>query len=120
MHAALVVIYVALTSPIIPLGLGWSRVLRRGSTPRSRIELFGFVSSTFSYSWLWGIVAFGPVIAPDYSDLRFNTIHANMAIALVGLIIGVVRAPRAGAPLITTSVLLLVLWSYARVVSSVV
>jgi hypothetical protein len=119
MKAVNAAIYLAMALPILPLAVGWRGVLR-ASSPRSKAELFGFSLASLSFLWLLAILAFRPVIAPAYSRLRFNTICANVGAAVVALVVGAFWGAKARAPLLTASALLLVLWVYLGVVSSVV
>ena len=109
-------IYVAYALPVIPIALAWRGVIMRLPV---RWTFVALLIVTLSYLWFLAILAFGSTIAPDYSDLRFRTINGN-AIAMLLAIILVVIGRQLRWQIITSSCLLLLLWSYLAAVSSVV
>src|SRR5262245_18449470 len=113
-------IYVAMAVPSVPLILAWRRVFRSTTTRPRPVVRIALVASTASYLWLLAILAFGSVLAPDYSNLRFGTIYFNLAAMSVAFWMAMSRGGLVRGPLVGGTASLVMLWLYLAAVSSVV
>jgi hypothetical protein len=97
--------------------LGWRTVLRAPTARRDRAIL---VLAATSFLWYVALIFLAQWIAPDYSDLRFGTIYANLAVMAIAGIFSLFRAPPVRRYLVASTWLLVCLWFYAMLLSSVV
>src|SRR5947207_14118921 len=100
---------------VLSVVLGWRSVGRSTSSRTTLIPRVLLTLASASYLWFLALLAFAPVIAPDYSNLRFRTIYLNIAFMLVTGVVSGVRGGQARTPLVWATGLLVVLWSYLAV-----
>lgn len=110
-----------IVSPMIPLGIGWVRLLRARQAGRldSGWTVAQLLVTSASYS-LIVLGLFAPnVLGADYSARRFATIHVNLAVTLVVTVAGPILAKEVRLETLASGVLTTALWIYIRIVSSV-
>jgi hypothetical protein len=103
----------ALALPLAGVTLAWRQFAKE--KPGS-LTLVSLVLITLSCLWLIAVLLFGPVIAPDYSQLRDETIDVNVAGVLVAILIAILRQ-RMRVSLLGPAVLLFLAWLYVAMVS---
>ncbi len=112
----IILIWLLLASPSIPLGFMWAHGLNSGITRLAGAVLTG------SYVWLMLALMSSlenRLLGPAYSDLRIAIPYANVAVVTTVMIILSLRGElRASAVLASTSIILC--WLYVSVISFVV
>lgn len=96
--------------------LGWRTVFRASTAKWDRVIM---VLATTSFLWYVALVFLPRAIAPDYSDVRFGTIYANLAVIAIAGIFSLFRAPPLRRYLVASTWLLVCLWFFALLMSSV-
>jgi hypothetical protein len=120
MTTAVAIIYALIVAPSAPLVIGWGRIIRNRHAHNATGPVASLAVATLSYTWLLLVLLCGPRIAPDYSNLRFGTIWGNLGVVLIALVLAAsIRRWRRGSTLAALA-LLVVLWTYAWVISAVV
>ena len=102
------------------VGLGWRSAATAGAKRPVFVPRVLLTLESLSYLWFLALLFFARTVAPDYTDLRFRTIYANL-VAVVGVgVVGCLRGGRERALLLWAAGLLTALWLYALAMSSVV
>ena len=120
---ALLVSFILVVLPAIPLFLVWSRSLRNpgaeseSAISRTRIET-GII--TVSFLLFLSALFWSSIIGPDYSHRRFAIIYANLAIAILVCVVSAFGPRRFKIPLIAASAVVAIEWAYLAVVNSVI
>jgi hypothetical protein len=120
---ALLVSFILVVLPAIPLFLVWSQSLRNPSAEsasaisRTRIE-----TSIITASFLLFLSAmfWSSILGPDYSHRRFAIIYANLVIAILVCLTASFGPRRFKTPLITAGAVVAIEWAYLAVVNSVI
>ncbi|SRR6266542_443564 len=102
------------------VSLGWRAVTTSGAVRPVLIPRVLLTLESLSYLWFLALLFFARAIGPDYSDLRFRTIYANLVCMLGSGVVGCLGGGRARTLLLWAAGLLVALWLYAAVVSSAV
>lgn len=88
--------------------------------PTAKWDRVIIVLATTSFLWYVALIFLPRAIAPDYSDVRYGTIYANLAVMAIAGIFSLFRAPPVRRYLVVSTWLLVCLWFYAMLLSSVV
>jgi hypothetical protein len=111
-RAMIILIWLLLLSPTVPLGLFWSR----GFT--SSISRLAAAVMTISYAWL-ALALLSPLenrlLGPAYSHLRVVIPYTNVAVVTAMMILLLIRGERKTALLASAGIILC--WLYVRVIS---
>jgi hypothetical protein len=111
-----------IVSPVIPLAVGWVRLLR--SRRRTQRDSPWTVAQLLVTSASFSLIVLGlfapSVLGADYSTRRFATIHVNLAVMLVVTVAGPILAKEVRLETLASGVLTTVAWVYLRIVNSVV
>ena len=107
--------YLTVLLAALSIALGWPVVLR---TP-AKWDRVIMAMATTSFLWYLAVLLL-PGIAPSYSDLRYGTIYTNLAVLTAAAIFSLFRSPPARRYLVASTWLLVCLWFYAMLMSSVV
>jgi len=119
-----VLILVLLTTPILPLGMAWYRVLKGDTEPRSQrpgglaLLLLLLVSASCLY-FLLGMFA-KDLIGEDYSPGLYAAININLGVMLTATFAVAFLKDRTRIPLLIGALLVALNWFYMLVVNSVV
>lgn len=120
---ALLVSFILVVLPAIPLFMVWNGALRNPSAEststisRTRIETSIITASflLFLSALFWSYI-----LGPDYSHRRFAIIYANLAVAILVCLASAFGPRRFKIPLITASAVVAIEWAYLAVVNSVI
>lgn len=119
-----VLILVLLTTPILPLGMAWYRVLKGDTKPMSErpgglaVLLLLLVSASCLY-FLLGMFA-KDLIGEDYSPRLYAAININLGVMLTATFAVAFLKDRTRIPLLVGTLLVALNWFYMLVVNSVV
>src|SRR5688572_8353844 len=69
--------------------LGWRTVFRASTAKRDQVII---VLAATSFAWYLALIFLPRAIAPYYSDLRFGTIYANLAVMTTAGILSLFRS----------------------------
>ncbi|MCU1304997.1 MAG: hypothetical protein JWQ87_5281 [Candidatus Sulfotelmatobacter sp.] len=118
----LVVVLLLVIVPAVPIAIAWYKATQQSDGPHFRISrnLIPLCITTLSFIWLLIGLYRGAIIGPDYSDLRFVVIYANLAAVVVSLVMAAFIKSPVKVPLALSASVVAVEWLYCAVVSSVV
>ena len=109
-------IYVLFAVPVVALVLTWRALAKRRGSSLAIIATMVFSAS---YVCALALLFRAPGIPGDYSVGRAAIIDANLIATVIGIVLGL-AGRQARRPLLTSGVLVLVLWLYLSTVSAVV
>lgn len=113
------IVILLLASPVVLLSAAWDRVLSR-RFPVDRRDRVLLTAITLSYLLMLSGLAFQEVLGSDYSLRRFVTLYANLILMAVIAGWATLRKGSLGGLMSLLSMLMVLVWLYATIVSSLV
>lgn len=118
----LVVVWLWLMLPTLPIAWSWSRCARRGlvQEPRGVLTVAVLALTTLSYLLILVGLFHRATLGPDYSSTRFTMIYSNLVLMGATAVAGLAAKPNLRLPVTMSSCLTGTVWLYLAIISSVV